>query len=125
MVIADPATHVTQVISMHGGLIGGGPSIVWAADGLGIVGSMNGAFQVVPIDGERAHPGVGDVYDPRGFSARASPGCASAPRTLAALTRPMVVSKSSRATGPPGPSRQQGADRALAAGFGSEPDGIG
>ena len=50
VVIADPDSHSTRIISI-GGLIGGGPSIVWAADGTGIVGSTGGTYHVKPIDG--------------------------------------------------------------------------
>src|SRR4029077_11840124 len=39
VVIADPETQATRIVSMPAGLIGGGPSIVWTADGQGIVGS--------------------------------------------------------------------------------------
>jgi hypothetical protein len=67
VVIADPGTHTTRIISMGGGLVGGGPSIVWSADGSGIVGSTgSGAFEVVPIDGGDPRPGVGQVFDTRG-----------------------------------------------------------
>ena len=51
---------------MRGGLVGGGPSIVWTADGSGIVGSTGGeAYQIVPIDGSDPRPAVGEVFDPR------------------------------------------------------------
>jgi len=67
VVIADPKTHTTRTVSMRGGLVGGGPSIVWSADGSGIVGSTaSGAFEVVPIDGGAPRPGVAQVFDPRG-----------------------------------------------------------
>jgi hypothetical protein len=68
VVIVDPATHSTRIVSMRGGgLVGGGPSIVWAADGNGIVGTTEGgAYQIVPIDGSDPRPGIGKIFDPRG-----------------------------------------------------------
>jgi hypothetical protein len=77
VVIADPETHTTRIVSMRGGLVGGGPSIVWSADGSGIVGSTgtqevdkagraSGAYEIVPIDGSDPRPGVGEIFDARG-----------------------------------------------------------
>jgi hypothetical protein len=59
VVIADPGTHTTRTLEMPGGLVGGGPSIVWAADGSGIVSGGS----VVPVDGGDPRPGVGAVFD--------------------------------------------------------------
>lgn len=67
VVIADPEAHTTRIVSMRGGLVGGGPTIVWSADGSGIVGSASsGAYDTVPIDGSDPRPGVSGVFDPRG-----------------------------------------------------------
>ena len=64
VVIADPKARTTRIVSMRGGLVGGGPSIVWAADGSGVV-SGNGVY-VVPVDGSDPRPGVGEVFDTSG-----------------------------------------------------------
>jgi hypothetical protein len=67
VVIVDPEARTTRTVSMQGhGLIGGGPSIVWAADGSGIAGSRDGRSAVIPLDGSAPRPGVGPVFDPRG-----------------------------------------------------------
>lgn len=67
VVIVDPETHSTRIMSMRGGLVGGGPSIVWSADGSGIVGSTgSGGYDTVPLDGSDPRAGVGDVFDPGG-----------------------------------------------------------
>lgn len=67
VVIADPEAHTTRIVSMRGGLVGGGPSIVWSADGSGIVGSTgSGTYEIVPIDGGAPRPGVAQVFDQRG-----------------------------------------------------------
>ena len=66
VVIADPETHQTRIIST-GGLVGGGPSIVWTSDPVGIVGASGTAtYRTVPIDGSEPQAGVGRVFDPRG-----------------------------------------------------------
>ena len=47
LIIADPATHATRRVTV-GTLVGGGPTIVWSADGGGIVDSHG---EIHPIDG--------------------------------------------------------------------------
>jgi hypothetical protein len=66
VVIADPERHTTRIVNTRG-LVGGGPTIVWTADGSGIIGSPgNGSYEVVPVDGGDPRAGVEDVFDPRG-----------------------------------------------------------
>ena len=122
ILIGDPATRSTTIISMHAGLIGGGPSIVWAGDGTGIVGSTGtDAVQVVPIDGGQPRPGVGDVYDPRGVY---GPGLAHMSICLADVQCATGSDGHIERVDLDGSAqtiwRQSGADRALSAGFGSK-----
>lgn len=69
LIIVDPEAHTTRSLPMQGrGLIGGGPSIVWAGDGSGIVGTRGRgvAHDIVPLDGSDPIPGIGQVFDARG-----------------------------------------------------------
>ena len=69
VVVADPETRTTRILHMGGGLVGGGPAIVWTADGSGIVaetGTGGFVYETVPIDGGTASPGVGEVFDAQG-----------------------------------------------------------
>jgi len=124
VVIADPETRATRLIGMHGGLVGGGPSIVWTADGKGIVGSTGGeAYQVVPIDGGAPQPTVGDVFDRSGGYGTGmanlricDPGM-NCPGGDDGRIERMERDGSARTIW-----QQQGRDRALAASFGSRPD---
>ena len=63
ILIADPATRTTRKVTV-GSLLGGGPTIVWSADGGGIVDSRG---QVHPIDGSPAGARVAQVFDPGGI----------------------------------------------------------
>jgi hypothetical protein len=68
LVIADPATRTTRLLPLQDdGLVGGGPSIVWTADGSGIVGAtQSGSYEIIPLDGGDPRPGVTGVIDPYG-----------------------------------------------------------
>ena len=128
LVIADPATHSTHTVSMQGrGLVGSGPSIVWTADGSGIVGGKRGSgtYEVVPIDGGAPRPGLAQVFDPWG---RFGPGVAElricSPQTN--LDCPGRLDGRIERVEPDGTVRtiwrQEGNDRALAASFGRGAD---
>jgi hypothetical protein len=124
VVIADPEKHTARIISSHGGLIGGGPSIVWAGDGSGIVtsGGPTG-YQVVPIDGSDPRPGVGDVFDPRGTyvsgmaTLRICTPDAGCRGTADGRVERVELDGSTKTVW-----QQQGPDRALSAGFGTAAD---
>ena len=64
LLVVDPEARATSHVSMQGhGLVGGGPSIIWTADGRGFVGSTgSGAYEVVPLDGSAPSPAVGQVF---------------------------------------------------------------
>jgi hypothetical protein len=123
VVIADPETHSTRIVST-GGLVGGGPSFVWTADGRGIVGSTgSGAYEIVPIDGSPPRPGVGLVFDPRG---NYGPGMAelricspgeNCPGSVDGRVARVELDGSTRTIW-----EQVGGNRALAASFGGRPD---
>lgn len=124
VVVADPEKHTATIISSHGGLIGGGPSIVWAGDGSGIVtsGGPTG-HQVVPIDGSDPQPGVGDVFDPRGAYGSGlaelricSPGAGCRGGDDGRIERVELDGSATTVW------QQIGADRALAASFGGGSD---
>lgn len=122
VVVVDPETHTTRLMAMQGrGLIAGGPSIVWAADGSGIAGSNGrGGFDIVPLDGSAPRPGVGPVFDVRGAF---GPGLATLRTCDAGAGCPGGADGRVDLTAPDGSSegtiwRQVGVDRALAAGFG-------
>jgi hypothetical protein len=67
LVIVNPTTGSISTMSMQArSLVGGGPSIVWAADGSGIVGAGNGSYDIVPLDGGAPRRGVDEIFDPRG-----------------------------------------------------------
>ena len=124
VVIADPETRTTRMVSMPVGLVGGGPSIIWTADGSGIVGSTeSGAFDTIPVDGGDPRPDVGEVFDPRGAYGSGlaelqicSPGAGCPGGDDGRIER--VERDSSART----IWQQEGNDRALAAGFGSGAD---
>lgn len=121
VVIADPDTHVARTISMQGhGLIGGGPSIVWTADGSGIAAAnAGGTYDIIPIDGSDPRPGVGEVFDPRG---NVGPGLAGlqicSPGAKCAGRNDGRIERTGNAGSATTIWRQTGSDRALAAGFG-------
>ena len=124
VVVADPKTHTTRIVSMRGGLVGGGPYIVWSADGSGIVGSTeSGAYDVVPVDGGDARPGVGGVFDPRG---EYGPGLAELRICEPDTNCPGVADGRIERVDLDGSAKtiwqQEGNDRALATGFGSRAD---
>jgi len=124
VVIADPETHATRIVSMRGGLVGGGPSIIWAADGSGIVGSTrNGTYDIVPLDGGDPRPGVAEVFDSRRHF---GPGLAEL-RICEPFTKcPGVANGRLERVELDGSAmtiwQQEGDDRALAASFGSSAD---
>ncbi len=125
LVIADPATHTTRTVSKQGhGLVGGGPSIVWAADGSGIVGATgSGTYDIVPLDGGDPRPGVAEVFDPRGSY---GPGMAELQVCATGTNCPGGDDGRIERTEPGRTAQtiwqQEGDDRALAAGFGSRAD---
>ena len=53
-------------VTVRGELVGGGPSIVWSADGRGIVDSRGAGRHVGRSMAATLSPGVGQVFDPRG-----------------------------------------------------------
>jgi hypothetical protein len=123
VVIADPETHSTRIISTRG-LVGGGPSIVWSADGSGIVGSTgSGAYEIVPLDGGAPRPDVGQVFDPRGGY---GPGLAELRICLPDVNCPSGDDGRVQRVELDGSARtiwqQQGTDRALGAVFGGRAD---
>jgi len=66
MEIVDPETR-SVVRHIPGGGIGGGPSIVWTADGSGIVDVLDdGRYGVQPIDGGTFQPGFPNIFNSRG-----------------------------------------------------------
>jgi hypothetical protein len=101
------------------GLVGGGPSIVWTADGSGIVGSRGSAvYDTIPIDGGEVRPGVGQIFDPRGGY---GPGLAELRICSPGNNCPNGDDGRIDRIEPDGSTRtiwQQEDDRALAAGFG-------
>lgn len=112
VVIVDPETHSTRIVSMlGGGLVGGGPSIVWTADGRGIVGSQGRV--VVPIDGGDPRPSVAQVFDPRGTY---GPGLAELQNRDGGIDRVELDGSAETIW------QQEGDDRALDASFGGRPD---
>lgn len=124
VVVADPKTHTTRIVSMRGGLVGGGPYIVWSADGSGIVGSTeSGAYHVVPVDGGDPRPGVGGVFDTRGDY---GPGLAELRICEPFTNCPGAADGRIERVELDGTTRtiwqQVGNDRALAAEFGSRAD---
>ena len=125
VVIADPETHSTRIVSMQGHeLVGGGPSIVWSADGSGIIGSTEGGtYKIVPIDGGPPRPGVGQVFDPRG---NFGPGLAGLRICSLGENCPSGDDGRIEQAEPDGSARtiwrQVGGDRALAASFGGRAD---
>ncbi len=125
LVLADPEAHTTSVMSMQGyGLVGGGPSIVWTADGRGIVGSTGtGAYAVVPIDGSDPVAQVGQIFQSRvGYG----PGMASL--QICSVEASCTGDEDGRVeiVSADGAARtiwqQEGADRALDARFGDAAD---
>jgi len=122
LVIADPATRSTRTVSMQGhGLVGGGPSILWAADGSGIVGQTeSGSYDILPIDGGDPRPGIAEVFDPRGGFGN---GLAELRICEPFTNCPGGADGRIERVEPGRPAQtiwqQEGADRALAAGFGS------
>jgi hypothetical protein len=65
VVIVDPETR--EVSRLGRAMVGGGPSIVWSADGSGLViGRADGRYEVLPLDGGRPIPDVGEVMEPYG-----------------------------------------------------------
>ena len=125
LVLADPEAHTTSVMSMQGyGLVGGGPSIVWTADGRGIVGSTGtGAYEVVPIDGSDPVAQVGQIFQSRvGYG----PGMASL--QICSIEASCTGEEDGRVeiVSADGAARtiwqQEGTDRALDARFGSTAD---
>jgi len=126
VVVADPETHTTRIIEMGGGLVGGGPAIVWTPDGSGIVaetGTTTGAYETVPIDGGAASPGVGEVFDARGEFGRGlaqlricEPGANCRGGDDGRIDRVELDGSTQTVW------QQGGADRALAASFLGPPD---
>lgn len=124
VVIVDPEVHTTRIVPMPGGLVGGGPSIVWSADGSGIVGSTGGEkYQLVPIDGSDPRPVVGEIFDPGTGWGRAmatvricSPDT-HCPGGADGRVQRVEVDGSTRTIW-----QQQGNDRALTAAFGRDVD---
>ena len=123
VVIVDPETHTTRIVNTRG-LVGGGPSIVWASDGSGIIGfAGNGAYEIVPLDDGYPRAGAADVFDPRGLYGPGlselricSPG-ASCPGGDDGRIERVELDGSARTIW-----QQEGDDRALAASFGSRAD---
>jgi hypothetical protein len=68
LVVVDPEAHAIRHVSMQGrGLVGGGPSIIWTADGAGFVATTRTrGYETVPLDGSDPVPGVTGVFEPRG-----------------------------------------------------------
>ena len=68
LVLVDPETRTLRTLSMRGlGLVGGGPSILWTADGNGVLGSApDSSYWVVPIDGSEPTRITGEI-DGRGM----------------------------------------------------------
>lgn len=123
ILIADPETRQTRTVTMPGGLVGGGPSIVWTADG-GIVSSNgDGEYKTVPADGGASRPGVGDVFEPRAVwgdglaTLRTCTGDEACPGPADGRIERVETDGSARTIW-----RQSGNDRALAAGFGRGDD---
>lgn len=124
VVIADPTAHTTRIVSMRGGLVGGGPSIVWTADGSGIVGATgSGTYDTVPLDGGDPRPGVGGVFDTRGHY---GPGLAELRICESGTNCPGAADGRIERVELDGSAKtiwqQEGNDRALAASFGSGAD---
>jgi hypothetical protein len=122
VVIADPLARSTRQLSMQGhGLVGGGPSIVWAGDASGIVGASDTGYAIIPIDGGTPRADVGSVFDPHGVYGPAmatlricSPDVTCVGRADGRVER--VATDSSART----IWQQTGNDRALAASFGRD-----
>jgi hypothetical protein len=125
IVVVDPEAHATRHVSMQGrGLIGGGPSIIWAADGSGIIGSRElGSYEVVPLDDSVPVSGVTEVFPHGDYGA----GLAVLRICSAGMNCPggpdgrveRVEADGSAAT----IWRPDGTDRALAASFALNDDG--
>ena len=114
ILIADPATRTTRKVTV-GSLLGGGPTIVWSADGGGIVDSRG---QVHPIDGSPAGARVAQVFDPGGIY---GPGLAElriCPDMDCGGDRDGRVERVEVGGSTRTIWTQAGADRALGAGFG-------
>jgi hypothetical protein len=63
--IFDPDTR-QRVGTVHGGLIGGGPSIVWTEDGSGLISQQDDStYGVLPIDGGPFIPGPQRIFGSR------------------------------------------------------------
>jgi hypothetical protein len=124
VVVADPETREARLLSMRGGLIGGGPSIVWTADGTGIAASTGtGSYQVVPIDGGEPRPVEGELFDVRsGYG----PGLSEVRVCVKDDLQCGGIDGQIERIDPDGSRHQvfmpQGANRPLAAGFGGGPD---
>ena len=66
VVIVDPETQ-SEVGRTVGGMIGGGPTIIWNADGTGLVDRRDsGGYGVQPIDGGTFRPGFPAIFSTRG-----------------------------------------------------------
>jgi hypothetical protein len=65
LVIVDLATRTVSHTALSGSLIGGGPSIIWTADG-GILESFGGqSYKTHHLDGSPDTPGLPALYDGR------------------------------------------------------------
>jgi hypothetical protein len=125
LIVADPATHAARTVSLRGSnLVGGGPSIVWAGDGEGIVGAGQKGYVVVPLDPALPERVVGSVSDPLGGFGPAmatlrvcSPGGEPCRDGQDGHVERLEADGSARTIW-----RQDGKDRALSAAFGRQPD---
>jgi hypothetical protein len=124
LVVIDAEAREVRPVSMQGrGLVGGGPSIVWSEDGRGIVGSSAGGSPlIVPLDGGIPAT-VKQVFDPSGVygsglaELRVCGERDACPGALDGRVERVEQDGSARTIW-----RQDGQNRALAAGFGDRPN---
>jgi hypothetical protein len=121
MIIADPETR--ELTRTRRAMVGGGPSIVWSADGSGLVGPAAGdAYQVIPLDGGAPTP-VTEVFDPRGtFGPKMATLRICLPDSECLATDDGRVERVESDGSARTIWRQDGDDRALAARFGDAAD---
>jgi hypothetical protein len=64
--IIDRVGHAARVVPVPGGFIGGGPSIIWSADGGIVVTDGNGGYRTHYLDGRPDAIGIPELFEQRG-----------------------------------------------------------
>jgi hypothetical protein len=64
LIFVDPDARTIDTRTIAGALIGGGPSIIWTADGGILTESASGTFSTAHVDGSPNTPGFPELYEP-------------------------------------------------------------